>query len=253
MSILRETVRIRDEPARAHPAAAPGHPRAVPALLAHLHAQQHRAPPHRARAPPPGHAAPRAGPAAQPHELNCVLYFIKLLSTELPLLFPTRADDLYTNFTLHDWSKSCPTFYLIIVVARVASLLCNSRTIIIPRWCILCNSNLPQKLILRFFKILEFCDNKLLLNLMFTCDHEWLLSARTRIRRPVPCYKHIVPFRAPSSRLRTLIWLWDKVTLYKLFIILGSRWYDIAYILFTELGNLRDVVETDGHRLSVCK
>lgn len=104
MSILRETVRIRDEPARAHPAAAPGHPRAVPALLAHLHAQQHRAPPHRARAPPPGHAAPRAGPAAQPHELNCVLYFIKLLSTELPLLFPTRADDLYTNFTLHDRS-----------------------------------------------------------------------------------------------------------------------------------------------------
>lgn len=105
MPVLRAAVRVRDEPARAHPAAAPGHPRAVPALLAHVHAQQHRAPPHRARAPPPGHAAP-TGPAAQPHAV----------------------------------SPRAPTHQYLVDAYYVIN-------------------DLPQNLILRFFKVSKLCDN----------------------------------------------------------------------------------------------
>lgn len=86
MSVLRATLRVRDELARAHPAAAPGHPRAVPALLAHLHPQQHRAPPHRARAPPPSHPAHNARSAPQPHAVNPQHSRLVLFSTKLPLL-----------------------------------------------------------------------------------------------------------------------------------------------------------------------
>lgn len=95
MPVLRAAVRVRDEPARAHPAAAPGHPRAVPALLAHVHAQQHGAAPHRARAPPPGDAAPAepgaarracAAHAPQPLAVSIQAFLLDLISTELPLL-----------------------------------------------------------------------------------------------------------------------------------------------------------------------
>lgn len=75
MSILRETIRIRDEPTCAHPAKAPGHSSAVPALHAHLHAQQYRATTHRARAPSPGHAALAARAATQPHAVSAVPSF----------------------------------------------------------------------------------------------------------------------------------------------------------------------------------
>lgn len=70
MSILRETIRVRDEPARAYPSAAPGHPRALPVLLAHVHAQQHRAPPHRPRAPPSSHPTTPPRHRPQPHAVR---------------------------------------------------------------------------------------------------------------------------------------------------------------------------------------
>jgi hypothetical protein len=54
MSVLRADLRLRDEPARAHPPAPSGHPRALPLLPPLVHAQQHRAPPYCPRAPPPG-------------------------------------------------------------------------------------------------------------------------------------------------------------------------------------------------------
>lgn len=90
MSILRETLRVRDEPASAHQTAASGHPSALPALLAHLHAQQHRAPAHRARASPPGDTPPPSRPITQPYAVRTT----PVSTTELPLLFPTGDGDL---------------------------------------------------------------------------------------------------------------------------------------------------------------
>lgn len=67
---LRKIVRLRDEPARAHPPAPPGHPRALSLLLAHLHPQQHGAAAHspraQGRAQPEGVPADPAAAAARP-------------------------------------------------------------------------------------------------------------------------------------------------------------------------------------------
>lgn len=60
MPILRENVRVRDQPAGAHPAAAPGHPRAVPLLPPQLHQEQHGAETHRPGAQTPDQ--PQADP-----------------------------------------------------------------------------------------------------------------------------------------------------------------------------------------------
>lgn len=72
MPILRETIRIRDKSTGPHQAAASGHQGALSALLAHLHAQQHRAAPHRARAPPPGHAAHLPRTTTEPHAVRSI-------------------------------------------------------------------------------------------------------------------------------------------------------------------------------------
>lgn len=54
VSILRAHLRLRNQPARAHPSAPPGHQGALSLLPPLIHAQQHGAPAHCARTPSPG-------------------------------------------------------------------------------------------------------------------------------------------------------------------------------------------------------